>query len=208
MPSTASASSFVIRRAVPSDALALATFAARAFADTFAADNTPEDMATYLADAFGDLIEPVFTPPWNRCTAVTAEVLADAGFAVLSRDSTATPLPDARVAEVPVTVDWFGSLDRPWGPTLLEDQYRGGALAWALGDYPVAILAAAMAVAWIRDDARETRRYDRKADRDGEAELAAYNQMLAARASLHEQTLAGSPGRPGRADRGTESSGR
>jgi len=54
MPSTASASSFVIRRAVPSDALALATFAARAFADTFAADNTPEDMATYLADAFGD----------------------------------------------------------------------------------------------------------------------------------------------------------
>lgn len=65
--------------------------------------------AAILADAFGDVVEPAFTPPWNRCTAVTADVLADAGFAVLSRDSTATPLPGARIPEVPITVDWFGS---------------------------------------------------------------------------------------------------
>ncbi|HEV7656466.1 MAG TPA: DUF2334 domain-containing protein [Mycobacteriales bacterium] len=62
-----------------------------------------------LRDAFGDLIEPVFTPPWNRCTSDTAAVLADTGFRILSRDSTAAPLRDVRVAEVPVTVDWFGS---------------------------------------------------------------------------------------------------
>jgi hypothetical protein len=49
--------------------------------------------AAILADAFGDLVAPVFTPPWNRCSAVTADVLADAGFAVLSRDSTATRWP-------------------------------------------------------------------------------------------------------------------
>ena len=24
--------------------------------------------------------------------------------------------------------DWFAALDRPWGPTLAEDQHRGGAL--------------------------------------------------------------------------------
>jgi GNAT superfamily N-acetyltransferase len=64
MSSAASASPLVIRRAVPSDALALATFAATAFVDTFAAGNTPEDMAAYLAQAFGEaqqraeLIEP------------------------------------------------------------------------------------------------------------------------------------------------------
>ncbi|GAB2675931.1 cytochrome c oxidase assembly protein [Thalassiella azotivora] len=81
--------------------------------------------------------------------------------------------------------DWFASLDRTWGPTLAQDQYRGGALAWALGDYPVAILAVAMALAWIRDDARETRRHDRKADRDGDADLAAYNAMLQRRAAAH-----------------------
>ena len=53
--------------------------------------------AEILRDAFGDLVEPIFTPPWNRCTAETADALADAGFAVLSRDSTATPLPTARI---------------------------------------------------------------------------------------------------------------
>ena len=39
-------------------------------------------------------------------------------------------------------------------------------------------LAAAMAWSWIRADAREARRYDRKAARDGDAELAAYNAHL------------------------------
>ena len=47
-------SSFVFRRATPADAAALATFAATAFVDTFAVDNTPEDMAAYLAQAFGE----------------------------------------------------------------------------------------------------------------------------------------------------------
>jgi len=32
----------------------LAAFAVAAFSDTFAADNTPEDMAAYLAEAFGE----------------------------------------------------------------------------------------------------------------------------------------------------------
>ncbi|UER55464.1 bifunctional copper resistance protein CopD/cytochrome c oxidase assembly protein [Kineosporiaceae bacterium SCSIO 59966] len=79
--------------------------------------------------------------------------------------------------------EWFSALDRPWGPTLAEDQYTGGALFWALGDYPVAILAVAMAVAWHREDAREARRYDRRAARDGDAELAAYNAWLQERAA-------------------------
>ena len=74
--------------------------------------------------------------------------------------------------------NWFSALDRPWGRTLAEDQNRGGAMAWALGEYPIAIMIAAMGVSWIRSDSRESRRYDRQADRDGDAELAAYNQQL------------------------------
>ena len=91
--------------------------------------------------------------------------------------------------------EWFASLDRPWGRTLVEEQHRGGALAWALGEYPVAILAIAMAIAWGRDDRRETRRHDRKADRDGDAELAAYNVWLSglAAASSGEQPKADTP---------------
>ena len=50
----------------------------------------------------------LFTPPWNRCTAATAAALADQGFAVLSRDAGAGRFDRAGLAEVPVTVDWFG----------------------------------------------------------------------------------------------------
>ena len=54
MRSPANTSSLAIRRATPADAPMLAAFAAAAFSDTFAADNTPEDMAAYLAEAFGE----------------------------------------------------------------------------------------------------------------------------------------------------------
>ncbi len=42
-----------IHRGVASDAPALAAFAARTFAETFAADNGPEDMQAHLASSFG-----------------------------------------------------------------------------------------------------------------------------------------------------------
>lgn len=54
MASTTDTAPFTIRQAVPADAFALAAFAAAAFVDTFATDNTPEDMAAYLAVAFGE----------------------------------------------------------------------------------------------------------------------------------------------------------
>ena len=43
----------VVRRATADDAGLLADLGARTFAETFAADNTPEDVAAYLAAAFG-----------------------------------------------------------------------------------------------------------------------------------------------------------
>jgi ribosomal protein S18 acetylase RimI-like enzyme len=43
-----------IRVAEPADAARIASFGARAFRDTFAADNRPEDMAAYLAETFGE----------------------------------------------------------------------------------------------------------------------------------------------------------
>jgi peptidoglycan/xylan/chitin deacetylase (PgdA/CDA1 family) len=58
-------------------------------------------------EAFGAGAPRLFVPPWNRCTATTAAVLAELGFSALCRDVTAAPLPDARVPELPVTVDWF-----------------------------------------------------------------------------------------------------
>ena len=59
-----------------------------------------------LIAAFGSLADRIFTPPWNRCTADTAQVLRDLGFDALSRDVTAKPLPGDAIAEIPVAVDW------------------------------------------------------------------------------------------------------
>jgi ribosomal protein S18 acetylase RimI-like enzyme len=46
-------SQVTVRPASLADAALLAELGARTFSDTFAADNTPEDMAAYLATAFG-----------------------------------------------------------------------------------------------------------------------------------------------------------
>jgi hypothetical protein len=60
-----------------------------------------------MLDAFDELVEPVFTPPWNRCTSDTTAAVAAAGLQVLSRDVTAAPLDPYGLVEVPVTIDWF-----------------------------------------------------------------------------------------------------
>ncbi len=60
-----------------------------------------------LQDVVGDVVQPMFTPPWNRCTIDTAQALVDLGFSVLSRDATATPFRCSALREVPVTIDWF-----------------------------------------------------------------------------------------------------
>ena len=55
----------------------------------------------------------------------------------------------------------------------------GGQAAWAIGEFPLLIVAIALAVQWSRSDERDARRMDRQADRDGGQELASYNAYLA-----------------------------
>jgi hypothetical protein len=62
-----------------------------------------------LADLLGDRVDPIFTPPWNRCTADTGHALAELGFAVLSREAKAEPLRVPGLAELPVTADWVAA---------------------------------------------------------------------------------------------------
>jgi putative copper resistance protein D len=73
---------------------------------------------------------------------------------------------------------YFSQVGRTWGGSLLSDQQFGGALAWGIGEVPTLVLALIVAVQWARTDEREARRLDRAADRDGDAELTAYNEML------------------------------
>ena len=60
-----------------------------------------------LADLFGPLVDPIFTPPWNRCTTTTAACLRDAGLTYLSRDVTASEISTEGLRELPIAVDWF-----------------------------------------------------------------------------------------------------
>lgn len=78
--------------------------------------------------------------------------------------------------------DWYGAMGREWGDPPLEDQRNAGGIAWSVGEIPTVSLAILVAFLWSRSDAREQKRVDRKADRDGGAELEAYNDMLAKRA--------------------------
>ena len=77
---------------------------------------------------------------------------------------------------------YFASLQTPWVADLLADQNKGGAIGWAMGEIPILIALIATFIMWTRDDARETRRIDRSAERMAAMgqpdELAQYNTYL------------------------------
>lgn len=75
---------------------------------------------------------------------------------------------------------FYSLLDRPWSPDLLRDQYVGGSLAWALGEVPMVLVLLILLGQWFVSDKRTASRGDARADRDGDAELAAYNARLEA----------------------------
>lgn len=74
--------------------------------------------------------------------------------------------------------DFFEFVRLPWMTDPLGNQHEAGAIAWGIGEAPTVILTLLVAVAWVRTDRAETTRKDRQADRDGDAELAAYNAHL------------------------------
>jgi len=59
-----------------------------------------------LKALFGELIEPVFTPPWNRCTSECCQALAELDFTVLSRIVGSDELDHFGLADVSVSIDW------------------------------------------------------------------------------------------------------
>lgn len=81
-----------------------------------------------------------------------------------------------------LAADWFGAMGRVWGDPPLVDQQSGGGIAWGIGELPTLFIMLVVSIQWARSDEKEQRRKDRAAERSGDAELMAYNEMLAARA--------------------------
>ena len=92
-----------LRRAVPADAAPLAAFATRAFADTYAAYNTAEDMRAYLATAYGvDRQARELTDP-EMLTVLAESEGGMAGYAQLRRKT----VPPCVTHENPVEIYRF-----------------------------------------------------------------------------------------------------
>jgi GNAT superfamily N-acetyltransferase len=101
--------SVVVRRGAAADAALLAEIGARTFAETFGADNRPEDMAVHLAAAFGvrqqtaELLDPDYVTLFAEVDGVAA------GFAQVRRH----PAPSCVDGAAPIEVHRF-YVDRAW----------------------------------------------------------------------------------------------
>lgn len=88
------------------------------------------DGARLLAERLGDRLDPIFTPPWNRCSSDTAAGLRALGFRALSRDRGAAPIDAAGLIEIPVAVDWCKRVDdRPQSPEAIASRIAAEARA-------------------------------------------------------------------------------
>jgi putative membrane protein len=72
----------------------------------------------------------------------------------------------------------FGHPPDAWGVDLLGDQETAGALAWSYGELPTLLVLLVVLSRWQREESRSVAARDRRADRDGDAELDAYNDYL------------------------------
>lgn len=105
-------------------------------------------------------------PPLGRLGLLLVAVPLHAffGVAVMSSDTV-------------IGATFYNELGLPWVDRL-ADQTTGGGLAWASGEVPMLVVLIALLIQWSRQDEREARSSDRRADRDGDRELAEYNAML------------------------------
>jgi cytochrome c oxidase assembly factor CtaG len=83
------------------------------------------------------------------------------------------------MGSTPLAAEWYGTVRPDWVTDPLQDSLFGGQVAWGISEIPALIMLVVIAVQWSRSDDREAARMDRQADRDGDAELAAYNDHLA-----------------------------
>lgn len=79
--------------------------------------------------------------------------------------------------------DFFQRLALPWVTDLMADQKLGGGIGWGFTEIPLVIVMLALMAQWARSDDRQAKREERKAELTGDADLVAYNNMLAVMAA-------------------------
>ncbi|MCT1956134.1 bifunctional copper resistance protein CopD/cytochrome c oxidase assembly protein [Dermabacter hominis] len=76
--------------------------------------------------------------------------------------------------------DWYTLLNMFPRAELERQQFAGGSIMWGISEVPTAFYALIAGIQWSRSEERTARNYDRKAERDGGAELENYNAYLRA----------------------------
>ncbi|MBK8447411.1 MAG: cytochrome c oxidase assembly protein [Micropruina sp.] len=74
---------------------------------------------------------------------------------------------------------FYAMLAIPWVPDLLADQNVAGQITWFTGEVPAFIAVVMLAAQWFRSDSRAAAAADRHEAETGDADLSAYNDMLA-----------------------------
>lgn len=74
---------------------------------------------------------------------------------------------------------FYTTLDLPWDLDLLADQRVGGGIAWASGSFPLAIVYGVLFNNLRKEDKKQEKEIDKRAEEDDYDELSAYNAMLA-----------------------------
>lgn len=110
---------------------------------------------------------PRSLPPWGRLMLAVVAMLLHSFFAV--------PI---MMSDTAFGSGWYSQVQPPWLPDLVVDSQNAGGIAWGIAEIPTFILVLAVAVQWARSDAREAKRHDRRAERDHDADMAAYNERL------------------------------
>ena len=107
-------------------------------------------------------------PYWGRIVLLLLSLGVHAFFSVILMMGT-----------TPMAIEWYGLVRPDWVVDPLADTLFGGQVAWGLSEIPALLALITIMVQWSRSDARDAKRKDRQAERDGDAELNAYNKHLA-----------------------------
>ena len=110
---------------------------------------------------------PRTLPAWLRLLMLLIAIALHSFFAV--------PI---MMSDVAFAGEWYSQVQPPWIDDPLAETRIAGGVAWSIAEIPALILMIVLGVQWARSDEREAKRKDRQASRDGDAELAAYNEHL------------------------------
>jgi putative membrane protein len=77
-----------------------------------------------------------------------------------------------------LVVDSFAEPPAAWNVDLLRDQGVAGGIVWAFGELPTVLVLLVVFFSWAGSEERRGRAIDRAADRNDDAERAAYNARL------------------------------